>query len=96
MLMIKTKPGLTVDSSRPSKKRFVAMPAKLLQAGVVRRITPHPKGLSVTTSGWILTKLTYCCRSDKLGYRKALKQVTRWILSYKIPKVEDGSLYNQL
>jgi len=40
--IIRTKPGLTVASMAPSKKRFVAMPPKFVHAGVVMRIMPHP------------------------------------------------------
>lgn len=42
MLMISTKPGFTVDSSSPKRKRFAAVPAKFVHAGVVMRITPQP------------------------------------------------------
>jgi hypothetical protein len=42
MDIIITKPGLTVDSRKPKRKRFAAVPAKLWQAGVVMRIMPHP------------------------------------------------------
>jgi hypothetical protein len=42
MLIIMTKPGFTVDSRKPKRKRFAAVPAKLVQAGVVIRIIPHP------------------------------------------------------
>jgi hypothetical protein len=54
----RTKPGFTVASTAPliivslhiwevgryshSRNRFVAMPAKLVHAGVVMRIIPHP------------------------------------------------------
>lgn len=43
MDMISTKPGLTVDSRRPSMNRFAAVPAKVLHAGVVMRMMPHPR-----------------------------------------------------
>jgi hypothetical protein len=44
MLMIKTKPGLMLDSRRPRRNLLVAVPAKVAQAGVLRRITPQPVG----------------------------------------------------
>jgi hypothetical protein len=41
MDMIATKAGFTVASVSPSIKRFVAMPAKLVHAGVVMRMIPQ-------------------------------------------------------
>lgn len=41
MDIIKTKPGFTTASKKPSRKRFVAIPAKFVHAGVVIRIMPH-------------------------------------------------------
>lgn len=42
MDIMRTKPGLTVASMAPSRKRFVAMPPKEMHAGVVMRIMPQP------------------------------------------------------
>ena len=39
--MRRTKPGLMLASSAPSRNRFVAIPAKDVHAGVVMRIIPH-------------------------------------------------------
>ena len=36
-----TKPGLTVASKAPRRKRFVAMPPKETHAGVVMRMMPQ-------------------------------------------------------
>jgi len=41
MLMIRMKPGLTADSTKPRRNLFAAIPEKLRQAGVVMTITPH-------------------------------------------------------
>jgi hypothetical protein len=41
MDIIKTKPGLTVASTAPRRKRFAAIPPKLVHAGVVMRIIPQ-------------------------------------------------------
>jgi hypothetical protein len=41
MDMRRTKPGLTVASRAPRRKRFVAMPPKETQEGVVMRMTPQ-------------------------------------------------------
>lgn len=41
MDMISTNAGLTVASVTPRKKRFVAMPAKDVHAGVVIRMAPQ-------------------------------------------------------
>jgi hypothetical protein len=43
MLMMRTKPGLTLASVRPSMKRLVAMQAKFVHAGVVIRMPPHSR-----------------------------------------------------
>lgn len=37
----RTKPGFTVASTAPSRKRLVAIPPKETHAGVVMRITPQ-------------------------------------------------------
>jgi hypothetical protein len=42
MLIIKTKPGFMLDSRRPRRNRFAAVPAKEVHAGVVMRIIPQP------------------------------------------------------
>jgi hypothetical protein len=39
--IMRTNPGLTVASTAPRKKRFVAIPANEVHAGVVRRIAPQ-------------------------------------------------------
>jgi hypothetical protein len=43
MDMMRTKPGLTTASKTPRRKRFVAMPPKVLQAGVVMINRPQTK-----------------------------------------------------
>jgi hypothetical protein len=39
--IMRTKLGLTVASAAPRRKRFAAMPPKLMHAGVVMRIIPQ-------------------------------------------------------
>lgn len=77
MLMIRTKPGFTVDSRKPRRKRLAAVPAKLWHAGVVMRIMPQPDinndSMSVKVDGEVEAKLTKRAATEKLGHRESLE-----------------------
>lgn len=65
-----TKPGFTVASRRPRRKRFVAMLAKDLHAGVVMRMIPQPVGcVSLRILGDVNIYIYICMYSKRENHK---------------------------